>query len=669
MARSRRPLVGQHRIQRRSARQLKTKVQLYHAHLVPLMVHVHRRNFSAEHKWTRPQLLAVTPTKIMNFLKLKIYDDADVDPDVTPPKRYRSNTIKSWKKAWSFFMVNKMTNWDEVTKRGNPTRCAEINALIGSLIKMEVARRGMPSCARRSLVKDEYTSIICQLGRNDVVIGSWLTAYFSFQVSMIARVDDTAKMRREELQTLHSFPEYGVTAKLCWAKNCREERNAPTQIIFGSADWRYDVLSLLGVWLETLYESSELDNEFIFDAIGAQCPITIKESVAYYLRALLKSDDIEGIAKAIIGNIGTHSLRKYGTNLARGSGCSKDEVDLRSRWKSDKRQQDLYADTTIPYVDGKVAASLCPGGPVAYLPKDGSGVTDEWFRDHVTPNLVAAGVPPQVCVVLGRAILWKVFEASVSVDAESHCIPPALSQRVLSAYNDLGDRCALESEENPVAKLPLGVTGVDAQLIVDVIMQDEDNATRSGGNWQATAGLDRQEIRLLSSQVLHMRREFGDMREELNRGAHMNKAAFTRVSRSLLRMSISPAMRLVRAAPPGEEQLDTPGTAPALLPILSMRPKVVHDLWKEYMFGGPGRKAAKDFTPSERGACKHVYSLRKPLWDKVSELVRHGIVATVACDRVYDAYGRNLAVTTILRLMKRDLRTGDWPEPMVIRAE
>ena len=78
---------------------MKTKVQNYHAHLVPLIVHINRRNFYAEHKWTKAQLLAVTPKKIMNFLKIKIYDDADVDPDVTPPKRHRSNTTKSWKKA------------------------------------------------------------------------------------------------------------------------------------------------------------------------------------------------------------------------------------------------------------------------------------------------------------------------------------------------------------------------------------------------------------------------------------------------------------------------------------------------------------------------------------------------------------------------------------------
>ena len=82
---------------------------------------------------------------------------------------------------WSFFVINKMWNWDKVTKRGYPTRCTKINGLIGPLIKMEVARRGMPSCARRTLVKDKYRSIICQLGRNNIVSDSWLTAYFSFQ--------------------------------------------------------------------------------------------------------------------------------------------------------------------------------------------------------------------------------------------------------------------------------------------------------------------------------------------------------------------------------------------------------------------------------------------------------------------------------------------------------
>ena len=125
-------------------------------------------------------------------------------------------------------MPNKLTNWDEVTKRGNPTRCAELNSLLGSMIKMEVAHRGMPSKARRALTTDEYTVLICLMAVGDSFFGACLCAYFAFQVSMIARVDNTAKFRRPDLQTYQPYPEYAITAKLCWAKNCREDRDAPT---------------------------------------------------------------------------------------------------------------------------------------------------------------------------------------------------------------------------------------------------------------------------------------------------------------------------------------------------------------------------------------------------------------------------------------------------------
>ena len=110
------------RAQRRTPCQPKSKADSYRAHLLPLMNHVHHKTFSSDHQWASPELLAMTPEKIMVYLKTKIYDDPNANLDIAAPKRYRANTIKCWKKAWSFFMVNKMTNWDEVTQRGNPTR-------------------------------------------------------------------------------------------------------------------------------------------------------------------------------------------------------------------------------------------------------------------------------------------------------------------------------------------------------------------------------------------------------------------------------------------------------------------------------------------------------------------------------------------------------------------
>ncbi len=108
-------------------------------------------------------------------------------------------------------------------------------------------------------------------------------------------------------------------------------------------------------------------------------------------------------------------------------GCSKDDIDFRGQWKNCRCQQDTYADTTIPFVDAKVAAALCKGGPVAYIVKDASGITDQWILDYVVPsmkqglfcpnpnnalNVFAAVISEQVCIFLGRVLLFKMFDSS-----------------------------------------------------------------------------------------------------------------------------------------------------------------------------------------------------------------------------------------------------------------
>ena len=45
-------------------------------------------------------------------------------------------------------------------------------------------------------------------------------------------------------------------------------------------------------------------------------------------------------------------------------------------------------------------------------------------------------------------------------------------------------------------------------------------------------------------------------------------------------------------------------------------PRTLHDLWVEWEFGSPGKKAAKTFTSKERGAVKFIFYKRKFLWDK-----------------------------------------------------
>ena len=69
----------------------------------------------------------------------------------------------------------------------------------------------------------------------------------TFQLHMIARLGGTAKFRLPDLKAFQQFPDFGCTAKLFWAKTCMEERDAPTQMLFGARNWRYCVLSHLGM--------------------------------------------------------------------------------------------------------------------------------------------------------------------------------------------------------------------------------------------------------------------------------------------------------------------------------------------------------------------------------------------------------------------------------------
>ena len=193
-------------------RQVKTKPKQYQAHLLPLMEHSHRKAFKLDHKWIKVKL-KVDPQKDHELFETQDPQQYQREPRRRPTQ---ANTIKSWKKAWSFFRLNKMTNWDKISKRNNPTHCVEINHLIGSMIKMEVARRGMQSIACRALTNNKYQLSMGQLGVGDtlLILSTWLPAYFAFQVSMIVRVDDTTNFRGQELRSYMPFPEYAITAML-----------------------------------------------------------------------------------------------------------------------------------------------------------------------------------------------------------------------------------------------------------------------------------------------------------------------------------------------------------------------------------------------------------------------------------------------------------------------
>ena len=58
---------------------------------------------------------------------------------------------------------------------------------------------------------------------------------------------------------------------------------------------------------------------------------------------------------------------------------------------------------------------------------------------------------------------------------------------------------------------------------------------------------------------------------------------------------------------------------------------------------------------------KSMFSVRKPFWEKVVEMVRSGLTSQQACGEIYRAYGESTSVTKILQQIKADRRSGQWP--------
>ncbi len=78
-------------------------------------------------------------------------------------------------------------------------------------------------------------------------------------------------------------------------------------------------------------------------------------------------------------------------------------------------------------------------------------------------DVLAVAVSEQVCIVLGRALLFKIFDSSPG-EKRVGGVAPQIRARVMDGYACLGGRNTLSQGENPVKKIPLGVIGVESLL-------------------------------------------------------------------------------------------------------------------------------------------------------------------------------------------------------------
>jgi len=363
------------------------------------------------------------------------------------------------------------------------------------------------------------------------------------------------------------------------------------------------------------------------------------------------------------GMLGTHSYRKFGGTRARRSGCSRDDVDSRGRWKRRKRQSDTYIDPCLPWPDAKVASFLCKGGPCSYVTKDGSGISDDWILQHVVPK-IASRFPRAVALVLGRALLWLVFEERSRTNEPY--LPSDLHDLIWEAYRDIPGR-TLPLIENPIRKVLLLVTGDEGEVFVDELVgEDEDGSDNNGRRTRRR--FERDEMRALHSQVAGLRRDNQELKAQLELFSNRTDRQFATLNRNVQRIAVQPARPIGRNARAAAiEQIEDTSEA-GVVATLSPHPRSIHSLWLEYEFGIGGRKAAKDFTAVERGRVKYTYHRRKVVWDAIAELVRSGWTANTACDRIQEVYGRHLSDTNIVNRMRRDRANGGHPNLRIVQV-
>jgi hypothetical protein len=151
---------------------------------------------------------------------------------------------------------------------------------------------------------------------------------------------------------------------------------------------------------------------------------------------------------------------------------------------------------------------LAIGGPIKYEIRSGCNISDKWFVTHVTPFILQQ-CPREVAVVLGKAILWGVFDDQVSQYMDAQMVQSV--RTVLLQVPNNGVVSNDGTEINPVRNRV-----IDRNLVITELGDNEENEEGGSGRGQGArlVGADA-EVRALTAIVNALRRENIDLKNEL----------------------------------------------------------------------------------------------------------------------------------------------------------
>jgi hypothetical protein len=215
--------------------------------------------------------------------------------------------------------------------------------------------------------------------------------------------------------------------------------------------------------------------------------------------------------------------------------------------------------------------------------------------------------------VLALPLLWACFDT-----AAQHLVAAKVQRRIIQGYNTNVRGENNEDYNDPVNKVLLHIYGIENVVHIDELVGDGDDAANEDGTpLQAAQAIhaQRDQMQSILLQLHHLKHQQGELLHQIEASFGSLCLHFQRQLDAINRNNVQrlqvqpPVVRRAGATAAGAANLQDPPAAVVQQQEegraeLCPRPKSLHELWTEYMFGiVGGQKAAKDFTPVERGRC------------------------------------------------------------------
>ena len=204
--------------------------------------------FPRNTRYTKEQLLTLTPTVVKRYLAWKAYDDPNPADDAMVVSA-RAESLRKVKQAISYFVPNRGVAWIDGVG-GNPTRHHSIHDLINQVERKETSGNGVEDNSKRGYTEAEMDKKLEILrGQDSFVCKKKYCCMTVWARTLIHRIDDTAKFLTTAPHGDVEFP-FVLKTKTNWSKNVSKKIHCPDQIIFGDGNWHYCTQVHLALYLE-----------------------------------------------------------------------------------------------------------------------------------------------------------------------------------------------------------------------------------------------------------------------------------------------------------------------------------------------------------------------------------------------------------------------------------